>query len=291
MRFRIYIAVTGILLLTGIMPRPAAAQHYVGVRGGYGGGIARFDPPRTGHAMRFLLNGGPSFGLSWKYYSPELGVGGLQADLQYVTRGYRELSDRNTAIQDQEVYRTEYRRTIESIELPFFWQLYFYTFQRRLRAYFNAGVYASYMVRSRDYTGPFGSDPVWADYPIRSVRDNPFGYGLVGGFGFSVQFNRFEVFAEGRYEFAFSDAMKSSSKYPLTPFNRTPVDMINVSVGVYYRLGKGGILAPPAGTNRPKESWDSIPVGRNREQQASGNSGASSNPGTSGAPQPPVPNR
>ena len=278
MSFRHYITLAAILLLTGIIPRRAEAQHYIGVRGGYGGGFARFDPPRMGREMRLLLDGGPSFGISWKYYGKELGVGGLQADLQYVTKGYRELSDRNNAIPDREVYLTEYQRTIRSVELPFFWQLYFYTFERRLRAYLNAGVYVSYMIGSKDYTGPFGSDPVWVDYPIKSVRDNPFGYGLTGGVGFSVQFDRFEVFAEGRYGYAFSDAMKSSAKYPLTPYSRTPIDMINVSVGVYYRLGKGGILAPPPGTNRPKETWDSIPLGRSVRQSSGGASGTPPNP-------------
>ncbi len=245
------------------------AQHYIGIRGGAGGGMARFEPKQTGHKMRLLLGNYPSAGIMWKYYGRELGVGGLEIDLNYVTRGYRELSDRDYSIPDKEVYRTEYLRTMETIELPFFWHIHTYTFKRRLRLFVNLGIYASYMFSSREYKGPFGSDPVWTDYEIKSVRDNPFGYGLAGGAGFGVLLGRFEIFAEGRYAYGFSDVIKSMAKYPPnTPTTRSPVDAVNIWVGVSYRLGKGGILAPPAGTNRSPESWDSIPVGRNREAAA-----------------------
>lgn len=263
MPHRIKIFLAGSFLLLGcLLATEAGAQHHIGIRGGYGGGTARFDPKRETR----LLMGYPSFGISWKYYSPEPIVGGIQADLQYVKKGYRELWDKDNSV-EYDKYNREYGRTVEAIELPFFWQIHFYAFQRRMRIYVNLGVYASFMFRSEDYVGPYGSDPVWNDYPIRSVRDNQFEYGLAGGVGISYLFNRVEAFVEGRYSFGFSDLLKATSKYPgNVRLNRSPVDMINVSVGIYYRLGKGGILAPPPGTNRMKESWDSIPAGRSREQ-------------------------
>lgn len=277
MPHRVTIVALLTLLSAVLLPGRAGAQHHIGVRAGTGGGYARFLPRQKDREMRLLLGYYPSLGISWKYYSPELGVGGLQADLQYATRGYRELRGKSTAEDGRELFSTEYLRTVTAIELPFFWQSYFYAFDRRLRLYLNAGVYASYMLGSRESLGAFGGKPAWRDYEIDTVRDNPFGWGLAGGVGFSVLLDRFEFFAEGRYAFGFADLMKSNAKYPESSYSQSQLDMVNLSVGFYYRLGRGGILAPPPGTNRPKESWDSIPVGRNRAEPAAG-SGSSSPP-------------
>jgi hypothetical protein len=272
MRKALKITLFLLLLGAGLLSGEANAQHYIGVRGGYGGGRARFEPRRE---MRFLI-GFPSAGISWKYYSPEPIVGGIQVDLQYVKKGYRELQQKDMSV-DYEKYNREYDRTVEAIEMPFFWQIHFYGFQRHLRAYLNLGVYASYIFRSEEYEGLYDTAPVWKPYPIRSVRDNSFEYGLAGGVGFSLLFNRMEVFAEARYSFGYSDLLKASAKYPGNErLNRSPIDMINVSVGCYFRLGKGDILAPPPGTNRLKESWDTIPAGRNRESSSGGGQRTSS---------------
>ena len=275
------IKIAGILfVLMWVFGREAVSQHHLGVRGGYGGGSGRFQPKRE---MRMLL-GYPSAGVSWKYYSVQPNVGGVQADLQYVKKGYKQVTLRFA--DGKEYVDSTYSRTVSAIELPFFWQLHSYAFDRRVRFYFNLGAYFSCTFDSYEYEsgGALGQGvTVGRPYDMKSVRDNRFEYGLAGGAGISLLFNRFEAFVEARYSYGFSDLIKAPGKYPGNYFTRSPIDMINISAGFYYRLGKGGILAPPAGTNRTKETWDDIPTGprpsSGSSSSPSGNRGGLSGPG------------
>jgi len=245
-------AFVSVLVLAFALNGAASAQHYLGIRGGVGGGTARFDPPQE----MGLVMGYPSVGVSWKYYSPTRVAGGIQADLQLVGKGYRMF----TYIEDAAASANSpipiyadtvtYTRTIQAIELPFMWQPHFYVMERRGRIFLNLGMYASYYLSSHEKQesihgvadGTF--PPFDRDYDMRSVRDNRVDFGLVGGAGFGYSFGRYEVLAEARYSFGYSDLLKPNSKYPYNYYNRTPIDMINVSIGVNYRLGGGGILAP-----------------------------------------------
>ena len=213
-----------------------SAQHYVGVRVGYGGGSTRIEPREdTGS-----LFGWPSGGLSWRYYSPVKYVGAIGADLQYVKTGYKRFYKGN---KDSD---TSYHRTVASIEMPFMWQPHVYLFNRRARAFVNLGVYVSYNIASDTLTvSKINGTLHEGKYPLRTVKDNIWGYGLCGGAGIGVFFDRFEVLIEARYNFGYNDLLKNFKKYPGNP-KRSPVDMLNISVGVNYRLGKGGILSPPA---------------------------------------------
>lgn len=257
---RFAVLVAGVLWLnTG-----ASAQHYLGVRGGYGGGLGRFEG-RANYEMRLWL-GGPSGGISWKYYSPVPIVGAVQADLQYVTKGYKRVfftTDNNTGLDTD---HWAYSRRLTALELPLFWHNHFYVNKRRTRIFLNLGVYASYYLdaHERQERLPDGSQaPPGGEfdrpYVFHAERDNRFDYGLAGGAGFSYLIDRFEVFLEGRYSFAYADLMKAPGKYPGNELSRTPVDMLNVSVGVYYRLGKGGILAPPPSAGRNRSKWKPVP--------------------------------
>ena len=270
-----------LLLFAWLFAGEAASQHHLGVRAGYGGGQGRFQPKRE---MRFLM-GYPSAGISWKYYGAQPIVGGVQADLQYVKKGFKQVRLRIDGETGNEYIDSTYIRTVSSIELPFFWQIHFYMFNRNARLYANIGAYAAYHFDSYEYEegGALGEGvKVGRPYEMNSVRDNQFEYGLAGGFGLSVLFNRFEAFVEARYNYGFSDLYKASGKNPGTNLLRSPIDMLNVSAGFYYRLGKGGILAPPAGSNRPKESWDSIPTGPRQvpSGSSSGSGGGGERPAT-----------
>lgn len=241
-------------LVLSLLGGTASAQHYLGVRAGVGGGTARFDPPQE----MGLVMGYPSVGVSWRYYSPTRVAGGIGVDLQYVGKGYRMF----TYIEDAEasegspipVYSdtVTYTRTIRAIEVPILWQPHFYVMNRRGRLFLNLGMYASYYLSSHETRESVhgvaeASYPAFdRDYEMRSVRDNRVDFGLVGGLGFGYSFGRYEVLAEARYSFGYSDLLKPNSKYPLNSYNRTPIDMLNVSIGVNYRLGRGGILAPPS---------------------------------------------
>ena len=286
MNFPKKLTVTVCLLALGwLVSGDAFAQHHIGVRGGYGGGSARFYFKRD---MAFWF-GAPSGGISWKYYSAEPVVGGIQADLQFVTKGFTEYTTGSAfpefewAAQDS----INYSRMLNAIELPFMWQTHLYAFKRHVRIYLNLGIYASYFLSSKEEIRNVDREvTVKRSYEMNSLRDNRFEYGLVGGFGISFLFkNRLEAFVEARYSFGYSDILKNQTKYPPNyRVLRSPIDMLNVSAGVYYRLGKGGILAPPPGSNRTTESWDSIPVGRPPAQGGTGSQGGSGSQGNQSSP-------
>ncbi|MBQ4279074.1 MAG: PorT family protein [Rikenellaceae bacterium] len=211
---------------------PAAAQHYIGVRGGYGGGSARFEPKRE----TFLTWGMYSGGLSWKYYSPEKYVGAVEVDLEMLQQGY--------AYDLRKDGDSSYRRSINSVTLPVIWQPHFYLFRRSMRVFLNLGVTFSYNFNSRyEYVSKMNGVYEEGKYDMELIRDNRWGYGLVGGFGLSVLIGRVEAAFEGRYYFGYADILRNPNKYPGNP-QRSPLDKINISMGLYYRLGKGGILAP-----------------------------------------------
>lgn len=255
-----YMKNIGVLLVVWfIFSGSAWSQHHLGVRGGYSGGTARFDP---GEETRMLF-GWPSGGISWKYYSSQRVAGGIQADLQVVKKGYRMLLNPEV-VDEQVVYRDFYERTLNAVELPFMWQPHLYAFDRKVRFYMNLGIYLAYIYDSYEKSGVIEGNVVTSEgkYSLRSTRDNQFEYGLCGGFGVSYLFGRIETFLEARYSFGYSDILKAKDKYPGNKYRRSPVDMLNFSMGFYYRLGKGGILAPPAQKDRIKMGgWDDLPAG------------------------------
>ena len=115
------------------------AQHYIGVRGGWGGGSARFTPSRETGTEWGLYSGG----ISYKFYTAQKFVGAIQADLQYMGRGFMyDLQSKGD---------TSYHRTINSFELPLMWQPHFYFMQRHGRFFVNLGVYLSYFMDSKYY--------------------------------------------------------------------------------------------------------------------------------------------
>ena len=214
-----------------------SAQHYLGVRGGLGGGTARFAPTRETGSQGGL----PSGGVSYKFYSNVKYVGAIQVDLQYLGRGYMY----------DEYFGSDlsYHRTIGSIDMPFMWQPHIYMFRRNARVFVNLGVNLTYNIGSKDYWESKENGPLPKEkYPFVLTRDNRWGYGLVGGAGLSFFIKRFEVAIEGRYYFGYSDILKNRTKYETNPL-RSPLDNVNISIGFYYRLNKEGIRsAPSAGT-------------------------------------------
>ena len=58
-------------------------------------------------------------------------------------------------------------------------------------------------------------------------------------------FGRFEAAFEARYYLGYSDVLRNGTKYTGNP-NHSPLDNINLSLAIYYRLGKGGIRSAPS---------------------------------------------
>lgn len=223
-----------ILLLSIVMCGTLHAQHYLGVRGGWGGGSARFTPARETKLEWGLYSGG----LSYKFYTAQKYVGGIQIDLQYMGRGF--------AYDLQSKSDSSYHRTINSFELPFMWQPHIYVFQRHGRIFLNLGVYLSYMGGSKYYykskkAGIYEEGP----YQKQVTRDARWGYGLCGGAGIGFLIRRFEIAVEGRYYFGYSDVLRNGTKYQGNP-THSPLDNINISLALYYRLSKEGIRSAPS---------------------------------------------
>lgn len=209
-----------------------AAQHHIGLRGGYGFGSVRFFPPQETGSLWGLYSGG----ISWKYYSKERVLGGLEVDLLYLQRGYRIPYDNGI---------TDWRQ-INTLQLPLFMQPHVYLGGRRLRIFLDAGIYLSYNLDSR-YGRSFPAGDLQDDtdlpYVWNNLRDNRFSYGLVGGFGVNYLLGRFELLAEARYDFGYGDILRNANKYPGNP-RRSPLDAAYIHVGAYWRLGKEGFLSP-----------------------------------------------
>ncbi len=222
------------LALAALAATPSAAQHYVGVKGGYASGSVRLFPPTQTLSLWNLYTGG----VSWKYYSTQKYVGGVGADLEYIQQGYRQENFKGSD--------TLYVRQVNSIMLPMIWQPHFYFFERRIRVFVNLGVTFSYVLNS-SYQWRSRTDGIFeqGDYEMELVRDNRFGYGLVGGAGIGYLAGRMEYFGEFRYYVGYSDVLKNRNKYASNPL-RSPLDDMTFCVGVYYRLGKGGILSAPS---------------------------------------------
>ncbi len=233
-----------ICIAAALSATPVLAQHYIGVRGGWGGGMGRIEPKPDEKGTVWGLTHG---GISWKYYSKERYVGGVQADLMFMQYGFRSYDFAN--LPDGSNERAErifyYQRTINTITLPVYWQTSAYLFARQMRVFLNLGVSLSYNYSSDFEEYNYITErKVSGDYDMILSRDNPLMYGLTGGVGAGWSFDRLEVLFETRYYFGYGDVYRNRNRYELNPI-RSPLDNIQFSLGVYWRLGKGGILSPP----------------------------------------------
>ena len=237
-------------LLFGALP--AFGQHYIGVKGGYGAARGRFYPlpDKSG-----LMWNKYTAGVVWKYFSPQQIVGGVSAELEFQMRGYSMFFG-SGEISNETSY-TSRTRTVSSITLPLIWQPHLYMINRRVRFFLSAGVTFTYNLGIGDklILADYGFDADGnrtitresSNYKMQTARDVRWNYGWLGGAGFSVLVNRWEIFAEGRYYYGMSDILRTKTKYLFNEEGsiRSELDNIYITMGVTFRLGKRGILAPP----------------------------------------------
>ena len=199
--------------------------------------------------------GRSSFGLSWRYYGRQRVVGGFGIDLEFLQQGFSFAPNAST-IEDEKDYRY-YTRKLNTLVLPIVWQPHVYMFRRRVRIYGEAAATFSYNFSST-YENEVAKDAGEADwkgnYRYKTPRDNRWGYGLAGGGGIAVLIRQFELNFRVRYYFGYSDIVRARTKYPdntqdgpENPFwaspLRSPLDNLNISVGVSYRFNKAGFDA------------------------------------------------
>jgi len=243
--------------------QPAAAQHTFGVVAGYGMGTCRFDPKQETRAVWGMYSGG----LSWRYYGPQRVVGGFGIDLEFLQQGFSHAV--NASQVDDKADYLYYERRVNSIVMPVVWQPHFYMAGRRMRVYLEAAATFSYNFSStyeNQLAREQGREPWRGDYRFRLARDNRWGYGLAGGGGVAFLIRRFELNFRVRYYFGFSDLLRNRTRYAdnstdgsenpfwSTPM-RSPLDNLNIGVGLSYRFNREGF-----------ESWKPRPKrAKNRE--------------------------
>lgn len=219
----------------------AAAQHTLGVTGGFGMSTARFYPKQETKP----LWGGYNAGITWRHYGTQRFVGGFGIDLEVMQQGFSFAPYASTT-EDEADYQY-YTRKLNSVMLPIVWQPHFYI-GHRVRIFLEAAATFSYQCCS---TYDNEIDGVSGDYEFHVARDNRWSYGLAGGGGVAVLIGRFEAMVRVRYYFGFGDIVRNRNKYsgnmndgPENPFYRTPLrsplDNLNFSVGVAYRFNKEG---------------------------------------------------
>lgn len=240
-KFGLFVAV---LLACGT----ASAQHTLGFVAGTGMSTARFQPAQETKAIW----GQYSAGLTWRYYGTQRVVGGFGVDLEFMQQGFSYAT--NASRVDEPKDYLYYTRRINSLVLPIVWQPHVYLFRHRMRVYLEAAATFSYNLSST-YENQQARDEELADwkgtYAFRIERDNRWGYGLAGGGGIALLIKRFEVNFRVRYCFGFSDILRNRNRYagnttdgPENPFYatplRSPLDNLNLSVGLSYRFNKTG---------------------------------------------------
>lgn len=236
-----------VVLLATLCCRPAAhAQHTVGFSFGTGMANGRFEPTQETKPIWGIATAG----LSWRYYTAQRAVGCVGADLEFLQRGFSIAT--NTRQVDDEKDYLYYTRYVNSLSLPIVWQPHAYLLKHRVRVYFEAGVTFSYNLSST-YEMEKMVDGVTQtekfDYEFTTVRDNRWGYGLLGGGGLAILIKQFELNFRARYYFGYSDILRNRNKhsstiegFTQTPL-RSPLDNLTISVGVNYRFNKEGFDA------------------------------------------------
>lgn len=237
--------------LFALLGGSAAAQHTLGVTAGFGMSSARLDPKQE---MKPIW-GRSSFGLSWRYYGRQRVVGGFGVDLEFLQQGFSFAPDASM-IEDKKDYRY-YTRKLNTLVLPIVWQPHVYMFRHRVRIYAEAAATFSYNFSST-YENEVARDAGEADwkgtYRYKTPRDNRWGYGLAGGGGIALLIRQFELNFRVRYYFGYSDIVRARTKYadntqdgPENPFwaspLRSPLDNLNIGIGVSYRFNRQGFDA------------------------------------------------
>lgn len=248
------IALCALALLLGSASDTWAQRQYIGLKGGWGEGDIRLYPHWTSPPVWGKLNGG----LYWVYYGGGKSnsylydnyTGGICIELELLQRGFRYAAlDRNTK-------RYTYGREMNTIMLPIMWQPHAFALDGRLRIFLNAGATLAYNLdwgskefyidhgnegrQDDDYSTGFREE---YDYEWLTYRDNRFAYGLVVGLGAGWNFQHIEVMLEARYYFGYSDIIKRKTINLETQFLRSPMDNINLSLGVAYHWEHKGRLA------------------------------------------------
>lgn len=244
-----------VLALTLSATKADAQVQYLGIKGGWGMSDIRLYPYWDSPPAWGKLSGG----ISWTYYGGGKSsaylyddyTGGVCVELELMQRGFQYAAlDRNSK-------RFTYGREFNALVLPVMWQPHYIGLDGRLRLFLNAGATLAYNLDAGSKEFYIDNETGLReefDYEWLTVRDNRFTYGLVVGLGAGMTFGNIEVMMEGRYYFGYSDITKRKTIYQGTQFLRSPMDHINLSVGVSYRWNHSGSWSWSPATRKAKKA-------------------------------------
>lgn len=221
-----------ILTLFAIAQSVNAQDLYLGIRGGLGGGKISIRPF---HETKSTF-GVPEFGVSLIYKGKGKYVDGLEANINYTTSEFKWLAKAKSD--------SSYTRQINAIELPIMWHARYDMDKERLSVFINLGPYISYDISSTEsWKGDYIVGSTWETrsqkYEYNPLRDNQFGYGIIGGGGVSYLIaGRILLSVEARYRFGLNDIFRNPMNYPKSKYNESQVSQYRISGGLSYRFGK-----------------------------------------------------
>ena len=133
---------------------------------------------------------------------------GLQAELNYSQRGWKELTDT--------VYVNKYSRSLSYLELPFMTHIYF-GLGKNVRLIFNLGPQFGYYIGEKELEREINDTERETFYFDMKVQKS-FEYGLKGAMGLEFRTKAGSIILDGRYYFGLSDM-----------FNNTRADFFQAS--------------------------------------------------------------
>ena len=168
-------------------------EMYIGIHGGATASAGMFSPKinGAGNIIQSALVGGNG-GAVFRYYGHK--YCGLQAELNYMQRGWQEKYDATDTTS-----AGSYTRRLHYIELPFLMHIYFGS--ESVRGYLNLGPEIGYCLKEQ-WSGTKQTTQT-AQY---GKLDNPFDWGIAAGAGMYVRTKKAGAFQlELRFDFSFGD--------------------------------------------------------------------------------------
>lgn len=220
-RFILIGLVTLCAVLTMAQPRLHEPEMYIGVHGGALFTMTLFTPQVEGSVVwvdRTLLSG--NGGLVFRYIEHK--VCGLQVELNYMQRGWREKVD----VEDVAV---RYQRRLNYFELPFMAHLYFG--KKMVRGFLNVGPQIGVC---------FSESESGTKHPTQQEQykplDNKVDWGIAGGLGMLVRTSKVGTFQlEARFSYSLGDYYKNHRTDYFSHSN--PINL-SVNVGYLWEIKK-----------------------------------------------------
>lgn len=189
-------------------------QHIIGVKWGYGISNVGFSQDIEHKSIKSPVN----FGIYYTYYHSlwnSMPYFGLHTGVGLTELGYVEISgEENAKVETEHRYR--------AVEIPFMTQ--FRVDFWKMRIMLGVGAYASYILSGQEPGG----------IPATTNRT---GAGIIAGGGLAFVFKPFEVHLECNYKYALTHFLDPQI-YSTENWLYTHANQLQISVGLYYRLGK-----------------------------------------------------